>query len=184
MVPSLAPVTLFGMYSFWVPQIWRNATRRSLGVDKTFVIGTTIGRLAIPICTSSLLDLALALADHQTRWAAPITSSSSLGPIGFGEWSSGRSSKSRYCSPRRDSVLPSCKSQPRQKLTIACQTASLLRMGTTTTPSCPRPPTRKPISTPLRSIQQGSRCLTSAPAVSAWRRSIRNRRVWLLEMPC
>lgn len=52
MVPSVAPVVLTVLYSFWVPQIWRNAERRAIGVDKVFIVGTSIGRLAIPLCES------------------------------------------------------------------------------------------------------------------------------------
>jgi hypothetical protein len=50
MVPSYMPVILFALYSYWVPQIWRNAARQCLGVDRLFILGTTIGRLALPLC--------------------------------------------------------------------------------------------------------------------------------------
>jgi hypothetical protein len=39
------------MYSFWIPQIWRNARRgSSQAVERGFVVGTTVGRLALPLC--------------------------------------------------------------------------------------------------------------------------------------
>lgn len=51
LMPSIVPFFLFLMFSFWIPQIWRNARRGSNdGMDKTFIIGTAIGRLALPLC--------------------------------------------------------------------------------------------------------------------------------------
>ncbi|ORY35895.1 hypothetical protein BCR39DRAFT_512893 [Naematelia encephala] len=50
LVPSIVPFFLFGMYSFWIPQIWRNARRgTSHALDHTFVIGTSLGRLGLPL---------------------------------------------------------------------------------------------------------------------------------------
>ena len=49
--PTFIPFLLFSMYSFWVPQIWRNATRGSSGaMSRSFVLGTAVGRMALPIC--------------------------------------------------------------------------------------------------------------------------------------
>jgi hypothetical protein len=58
-LPSVVPLILFLLYSFWVPQIWRNASRgHGHALDTTFVIGTTVARLALPVCelTTSLAD--------------------------------------------------------------------------------------------------------------------------------
>lgn len=60
-VPSLVPVFLFSMYSFWLPQIWRNARRgTSHALDHGFVIGTSIGRLVLPLCMWRPLGLYVA----------------------------------------------------------------------------------------------------------------------------
>ncbi|OCF42632.1 hypothetical protein I317_03491 [Kwoniella heveanensis CBS 569] len=49
-LPNVIPFFIVGLYSFWVPQIWRNARRgNSQAMDPTFVIGTTAGRLALPL---------------------------------------------------------------------------------------------------------------------------------------
>ncbi|WWC72337.1 uncharacterized protein I206_106299 [Kwoniella pini CBS 10737] len=49
-LPSVVPFFLFGLYSFWIPQIWRNARRgTSRALDAWFVLGTTVGRLALPL---------------------------------------------------------------------------------------------------------------------------------------
>ncbi|KAK8850346.1 hypothetical protein IAR55_004264 [Kwoniella newhampshirensis] len=49
-LPSVIPFSLFVIYSYWLPQIWRNARRgTSRGLDSEFVIGTAIGRLALPL---------------------------------------------------------------------------------------------------------------------------------------
>ncbi|KIR79484.1 ligase [Cryptococcus gattii EJB2] len=48
--PSVFPVFLTSLYSFWVPQIWRNARRgngRALGWG--FVLGMSGGRLVLPL---------------------------------------------------------------------------------------------------------------------------------------
>lgn len=51
LVPQLIPVFLGIMYSFWLPQIWRNARR---GIRKAlswrFVFGMSAARLALPLC--------------------------------------------------------------------------------------------------------------------------------------
>lgn len=50
-LPPVIPFFLFVIFSFWVPQIWRNARRgNSHALDHSFVIGTSIGRLALPLC--------------------------------------------------------------------------------------------------------------------------------------
>lgn len=49
--PSIFPIFLTCLYSFWVPQIWRNARRgngRALGWG--FVLGMSGGRLVLPLC--------------------------------------------------------------------------------------------------------------------------------------
>ena len=52
-VPSFIPFLLFVFYSFWIPQIYRNARRgNNHTLDRGFVIGTAIGRLALPLCES------------------------------------------------------------------------------------------------------------------------------------
>ena len=64
-LPPLIPFFLFVIYSFWVPQIWRNARRgNGRALDHTFVFGTSIGRLALPLCewTTRLFRLALECA--------------------------------------------------------------------------------------------------------------------------
>ncbi|CAK9785846.1 hypothetical protein CC85DRAFT_287654 [Cutaneotrichosporon oleaginosum] len=49
-MPSVIPFVLFAMQSIWVPQIYRNARRGSNGaLGYGFVIGTSIGRLALPL---------------------------------------------------------------------------------------------------------------------------------------
>lgn len=66
--PSVFPIFLTSLYSFWVPQIWRNARRgngRALGWG--FVLGMSGGRLVLPLCeflnrsNSSLLLLSAQL---------------------------------------------------------------------------------------------------------------------------
>ncbi|WVW81137.1 hypothetical protein I302_103128 [Kwoniella bestiolae CBS 10118] len=56
-LPSVIPFFLFGLYSFWLPQIWRNARRgTSRAMDAWFVLGTTAGRLALPLYTFAYAD--------------------------------------------------------------------------------------------------------------------------------
>ncbi|BEJ11489.1 hypothetical protein CspHIS471_0109110 [Cutaneotrichosporon sp. HIS471] len=50
LMPSVIPFVLFAMQSIWVPQIYRNARRGSNGaLGHAFIIGTSIGRLALPL---------------------------------------------------------------------------------------------------------------------------------------
>lgn len=52
-MPGVLELLLFTLYSFWVPQIWRNARRGSSGaLQWPFILGTTAGRLALPLCKS------------------------------------------------------------------------------------------------------------------------------------
>lgn len=69
--PSVFPIFLTSLYSFWVPQIWRNARRgngRALGWG--FVLGMSGGRLVLPLCeflnrsNSSLLLLSAQLPQN------------------------------------------------------------------------------------------------------------------------
>ncbi|WVQ95739.1 hypothetical protein IAU59_002838 [Kwoniella sp. CBS 9459] len=56
-LPNVIPFFIVGLYSFWVPQIWRNARRgNSQAMDPTFVIGTTAGRLALPLYAFAYAD--------------------------------------------------------------------------------------------------------------------------------
>ncbi|WVQ85781.1 hypothetical protein IAT38_007948 [Cryptococcus sp. DSM 104549] len=49
-LPSVVPFLLFALYSFWIPQIWRNARRGSTrALERVFVLGTSAGRLALPL---------------------------------------------------------------------------------------------------------------------------------------
>lgn len=58
LTPSLVPFVFFTMHSVWVPQIWRNARRGSArALYPSFVIGLSIARLALPLCTSRSLLL-------------------------------------------------------------------------------------------------------------------------------
>jgi hypothetical protein len=53
-VPQATPIFLFALYSFWVPQIWRNARRGNRkALQWKFVLGQSIARLALPLCKSS-----------------------------------------------------------------------------------------------------------------------------------
>ena len=52
LAPSVLPFFLFGLYSYWVPQIYRSATRgSSSGMDAWFILGTAAARLVLPLCT-------------------------------------------------------------------------------------------------------------------------------------
>ena len=52
-LPSVVPFFLFALYGFWVPQIYRNALRGTIGAfDHTFIFGTSIARLGLPLCES------------------------------------------------------------------------------------------------------------------------------------
>lgn len=88
-IPQIVPVFLVIMYSFWIPQIWRNARR---GVRKAvswrFVMGMSGARLALPLCESWLritINDMLTRRSVQTRSLAPITYSSPTIPVGGGK---------------------------------------------------------------------------------------------------
>jgi hypothetical protein len=50
-IPQATPIFLFALYSFWVPQIWRNARRGNRkALQWKFVIGQSIARLGLPLC--------------------------------------------------------------------------------------------------------------------------------------
>lgn len=50
-VPQATPIFLCALYSFWVPQIWRNARRGNRkALQWRFVIGQSLARLALPLC--------------------------------------------------------------------------------------------------------------------------------------
>lgn len=52
-VPQATPIFLFTLYSFWVPQIWRNARRGNRkALQWKFVLGQSIARLGLPLCES------------------------------------------------------------------------------------------------------------------------------------
>jgi hypothetical protein len=54
-VPQATPIFLGALYSFWVPQIWRNARRGNRkALQWKFVIGQSIARLGLPLCTSQM----------------------------------------------------------------------------------------------------------------------------------
>jgi hypothetical protein len=51
LIPQIVPIFLGVLYSFWLPQIWRNArrgTRKAL--NWSFVLGSSAARLALPLC--------------------------------------------------------------------------------------------------------------------------------------
>lgn len=52
LAPSLALMFFAALYSsFWVPQIVRAAQRgRTCALDRTYLVGTTIGRLLVAMC--------------------------------------------------------------------------------------------------------------------------------------
>lgn len=55
-LPPVIPFFLLALYSFWVPQIYRNASRGTNGAfDNTFIIGTSLARLGLPLCKSASL---------------------------------------------------------------------------------------------------------------------------------
>ena len=57
-LPSVVPFFLFALYGFWVPQIYRNALRGTIGAfDHTFIFGTSIARLGLPLCKSSFPEI-------------------------------------------------------------------------------------------------------------------------------
>ena len=57
-LPSVVPFFLFALYGFWVPQIYRNALRGTIGAfDHTFIFGTSIARLGLPLCKSSFSEI-------------------------------------------------------------------------------------------------------------------------------
>lgn len=50
-IPQATPIFLFALYSFWLPQIWRNARRGNRkALQWKFVIGQSIARLGLPLC--------------------------------------------------------------------------------------------------------------------------------------
>lgn len=59
LVPQATPIFLFALYSFWVPQIWRNARRGNRKALRwRFVLGQSAARLCLPLCefeTAALL---------------------------------------------------------------------------------------------------------------------------------
>ncbi|WRT70497.1 uncharacterized protein IL334_007495 [Kwoniella shivajii] len=66
-LPSVIPFFLFALYSFWVPQIWRNARRgTSRSMDAWFIIGTTLGRLALPLYTFAYSENVFFI--EKSRW--------------------------------------------------------------------------------------------------------------------
>ncbi|WWC98821.1 hypothetical protein V866_005714 [Kwoniella sp. B9012] len=66
-LPSVIPFFLFGLYSFWLPQIWRNARRGSTrALDAWFILGTTAGRLALPLYTFAYADNVFFI--EKTNW--------------------------------------------------------------------------------------------------------------------
>jgi hypothetical protein len=78
------------MYSFWIPQIWRNARRGSTdAMDKTFILGTSIGRLALPLCEIEELVRRVKLTD-QTFSATKRTSFLRPPQNGCWDWLCGR----------------------------------------------------------------------------------------------
>jgi hypothetical protein len=53
LVPQATPIFLFALYSFWVPQIWRNARRGNRKALRwRFVLGQSAARLCLPLCES------------------------------------------------------------------------------------------------------------------------------------
>lgn len=50
-LPQVVPLLLGILYSFWIPQIWRNARRGNRkSLTWKFVLGMSIARLALPLC--------------------------------------------------------------------------------------------------------------------------------------
>ena len=63
-IPQVIPIFLLVVYSFWIPQIWRNARRGNAhSLEHPFVLGTTLGRLALPLCAYTV---SRSLARHGT----------------------------------------------------------------------------------------------------------------------
>ncbi|WWD20527.1 hypothetical protein CI109_105003 [Kwoniella shandongensis] len=68
-LPSVIPFSMFALYSYWLPQIWRNARRgTSRGLDGEFVIGTTIGRLALPMYAFACPDNVFFVKTRSWAW--------------------------------------------------------------------------------------------------------------------
>lgn len=52
---------VFIIHSFWIPQIWRNASKgHNLDMDNLYIFGMSISRLAIPLCKYRFYALAFA----------------------------------------------------------------------------------------------------------------------------
>ncbi|RXK41711.1 hypothetical protein M231_00946 [Tremella mesenterica] len=68
--PMFMPFVLFTMYSFWIPQIYRNARRGTSGaLNHGFIIGTTLGRFAIPLYIFACPDNVLFVEPSKGIWA-------------------------------------------------------------------------------------------------------------------
>lgn len=90
LLPSIVPFFLCLMYSFWIPQIWRNARRGSNdAMDKTFIIGTALGRLVLPLCVFEKITRVELEADVKMFSGTRTMSSSSKVRAGSGVWSYG-----------------------------------------------------------------------------------------------
>ncbi|KAI0244626.1 hypothetical protein L0F63_005597 [Massospora cicadina] len=59
----------FGLYSFWIPQIWRNITRgTSKGLSPTYTVGISATKLAIPLYLFAYPGNVLGLSTETHSW--------------------------------------------------------------------------------------------------------------------
>ncbi|ORX66490.1 hypothetical protein DL89DRAFT_207352, partial [Linderina pennispora] len=76
----LLAVLLLLLYSYWIPQIWRNIKRgTSRGIRKDYAIGTTVLRLFFPVYAFACPDNIAFIAPTKLVWALVIYSMSQLG---------------------------------------------------------------------------------------------------------
>ncbi|KAJ9101236.1 hypothetical protein QFC21_003455 [Naganishia friedmannii] len=68
-VPRATPIFLCALYSFWVPQIWRNARRGNRkALQWRFVIGQSLARLALPLYAFACPDNVFFLENNKWVW--------------------------------------------------------------------------------------------------------------------
>ncbi|KAK4685270.1 transmembrane E3 ubiquitin-protein ligase, partial [Tremellales sp. Uapishka_1] len=69
LLPSVVPFFLFAMYSFWIPQIYRNARKGNAHALQTgFVVGTSLARLALPLYAFGCPDNVFFIENSQWVW--------------------------------------------------------------------------------------------------------------------
>jgi hypothetical protein len=89
-LPQIVPLLLGVLYSFWLPQIWRNARRGNRkALTWKFVLGMSCARLALPLCKPKTapreapFQLLISLLREKMLSVVPITFSSLRRPVGF-----------------------------------------------------------------------------------------------------